>query len=388
MPNLRKKILRDHLVRAVFSLSNDVYLVGGYIRDLLAKNARSKDLDFVTGKGLRALVNAVSEAIQGRVVELGKEQMIRVCLKDRNLDFSRLSGHIEADLRGRDFTINTLAWSPGTGLLDPLGGVNDIKQNVIRGISKKNFQHDPVRLLRAYRFSAELSWPIERGTRRVLKTMPERIKHSAPERITLEFFKLLNSEDPSGALRSALRDGILPVIISLSYKKLYENIQSISQIGENLEKLPERYALKEFSQGLSYRGLLRLERLLLGSDMKKNLLSLSRLTAKRLETVQRLYGDFRGLAGMGRGEVFGLFEDSGEALVDLLILSGNTDFLGEAKRFLRISRKGLLSSEEIMEKTGLEPGRKLGQTIREMKRRQFEGRIRSKAEARRWLRSI
>jgi hypothetical protein len=41
-----------------------------------------------------------------------------------------------------------------------------------------------------------------------------------------------------------------------------------------------------------------------------------------------------------------------------------------------------------MEKTGLEPGRKLGQTIREMKRRQFEGRIRSKAEARRWLRSI
>lgn len=388
MPNLRKKILHDPLIRAVFSLSSDVYLVGGYIRDLLARNARSKDLDFVTGKGLRALVNAVSETLKGRVVELGKEQMIRVCIKDWNLDFSRLSGHIEEDLRERDFTINAMAWSPSTGLLDPLGGLNDIKQHVIRGISKKNFEHDPVRLLRAYRFSAELSWPIYRGTRRVLKTMPERIKHSAPERITLEFFKLLNSEDPSGALRTALRDGLLQVIISLSYRKLYENIQSISLIGKNLEKLPERYVLKEFSQGLSYRGLLRLERLLLGPDMKKTLLRLSRLTAKRLETVQRLYGDFRGLAGMGKGEVFGLFEDSGDALMDLLVLSGNTDFMEEEKRFLRISKKGILSSEEIMETTGLGPGRKLGQTIKEMKRRQFEGRIRSKDEASRWLRSI
>jgi tRNA nucleotidyltransferase (CCA-adding enzyme) len=366
-------------------MGGGVYLVGGYIRDLAARAVRSRDLDFVTGKGLRALAYGVSETLGGRVVELKKEHTIRVCLKDRMLDFSRLSNSIEEDLGGRDFTMNAMAWSPGSGLVDPLGGLKDIRQGIIRGISKKNFDNDPVRLLRAYRFSGEFSWPIERRTRRVIKTMPESIKRSATERITLEFFKLLNSDDPSAALKSALRDGLLTVIISLSFKKLYENIKSISKVSRNLENLPERYHFREFPQGLSHRGLLRLEGLLVGSEMEKNLLSISRNTLKRVHAVHALYGKFAAIRGLGRGEVFDLFDESGEALVDLLVLTGNIGYLREGERFMRVSKEGMLSSEEIMKTAGIGPGRKLGHLIREMKRLQFEGRIRSKAQARRLL---
>jgi tRNA nucleotidyltransferase (CCA-adding enzyme) len=379
--DLKKKILNDPLNRTVFSVSREVYLVGGYIRDLLARGIRSKDLDFVTPRALKPLAESVSKALGGRVVELKEEQTIRVCLRDGMLDFSRLYSPIEEDLRGRDFTINAMAWSPGSGLLDPLGGLSDIRQGVIRGISKKNFEHDPVRLLRAYRFSGELSWPIERRTRRVIKTMPERIKHSASERITLELFKLLNSEDPSAALGTALRDGLLALIISLSYKKLYENIKSVSKVRKNLEKLPERYHFRELSQGLSHEGLLRLEGLLLGSDIEGSLLCMSRSTLKRVQTVQALYARYLGIGRLQRGEVFDLFDEAGEALLDLLVLTGNTGCLKDAERFMRISRKGIMSSEEIMKTTGLGPGPRLGELIREMKRLQFEGTIRSRAQA-------
>lgn len=380
-PDLKKKILNDPLNRTVFSLSGEVYLVGGYIRDLLARGIRSKDLDFVTPRGLKLLAESVSKALGGRVVELKKEHTIRICLKDRMLDFSKLHCPIEEDLRGRDFTINAMAWSPGSGLLDPLGGLIAIRQGVIRGISKKNFELDPLRLLRAYRLSGELSWPIEGRTRRVIKAMPGRIKHSASERITLELFKLLNSEEPSAALGAALSDGLLTRIISLSFKKLYENIKSISKVRKNLEKVPQRYHFREFSQGLSHEGLLRLEGLMLGADIEGSLLCMSRSTLKRVQTVQALHAGYLGIGRLQRGEVFELFDKAGEALIDLLVLTGNTGRVKDAGRFMRISKKGILSSEEIMEVTGLKPGRRLGELIREMKRLQFEGKIRSRAEA-------
>jgi len=384
---LRKRVLRNRFNSGVFRAGEEVYLVGGYLRDLVIKDAHSRDLDYVAGKNIRRLVNSVSKALGGRVVELRKERMLRVVLPGGvTLDFSKMDGDILNDLKGRDFTINAMAWSPGAGLIDPHGGLRDIEKGTIRAISVENLKKDPLRLLRAYRFSAEFGLPIARKTRGLMKPLSRRIRQAAGERITLEFFKLLNAENPSGALNMALSDGILKEIIPLSFNELRRNIKSISDIDVNIKKIHESNFLKEFSQGLTLRGLLRLEGVMLGANAAASLLALSTNIRKRLEATGRLHSRFASISKMGRSEVFKLFLAADAAATDLLVLTGNTGLLSEVRRFERImATKGLLSTEEIMSTTGVGSGPRLGRIIRDLRRRQFERTLKGGQAARRWL---
>jgi tRNA nucleotidyltransferase/poly(A) polymerase len=386
VPRLRKKILRNPLCSKVFTADKDVYLVGGYLRDLIIKGIHSKDLDFVARKNVRPAVNNVAAALGGRVVELRKERMLRVVLESgTTLDFSKMQGTIEEDLGSRDFTLNAMAWSPVAGLIDPNGGLSDIKKGVIRAVSAQNLNSDPLRLLRAYRFAAELEMRVSRTTRGLIRPLARKIRASAPERITLELFKLLSSENPSKALGEALSDGVLTQIIPLSITKLRSNIKSISTLDSILEKTHKRYILKEFSQGLSIRGLLRLEQLMMGANMADSLLSVSTDIRKRLENTGRLYGEFNKINKMNKYNLFELFSAAGAAAWDLLILTGKTRLLADLNRFNRIQAGGLLGAEEIMAISGMGSGPGLGRLIKDMKRLQFAGELPTRQAARRWL---
>jgi tRNA nucleotidyltransferase/poly(A) polymerase len=386
VPTLRKKILRNTLCSKVFRADKDAYLVGGYLRDLIIKSIRSKDLDFVLRKNVRTTVNAVAAALGGRVVELRKERMLRVVLAGgTTLDFSKMQGTIEEDLSNRDFTINSMAWSPATGLIDPYGGLKDIRHGVVRAVSSQNLKNDPLRLVRAYRFSAELEMSVSRATRGLIRPLARKIRASAPERITLEFFKLLSSENPSKALTEALSDGVLNQIIPLSFNKLKSSIKSISSLDINVKKVHERLILKEFSQGLSIRGLHRLERLMIGAELDKALFSLSTDIRKRLEDTGRLYGEFKKINKMNKYNRFELFSAAGESAGDLLVLAGQVELLGDLKRFKKIQDRGLIGAEEVMKISGIGSGPGLGRVLRDMKRLQFAGELRTRQAARRWL---
>ncbi|MDP2168561.1 MAG: hypothetical protein Q8J64_09565 [Thermodesulfovibrionales bacterium] len=398
---VERKILKNPAVSATFAAANRVflvgstdgiYLVGGYLRDLArgVPPRKIKDIDFVVRRGLlKALVNAVSSELGGTVVELKKERMLRIAFKDgATIDFSIFKKNILNDLKSRDFTFNAISWSPAEGIIDPFGGIRDIKQGIIRGILKNNFKDDPLRLLRTYRFLSELCIPIESSTRKNIRALSALIKYPARERITLEFLKLLNGKCPQKALSAALKDGILTEIISLSFNTLATNINIISKIEPNLNKIPNvrRLTAARFPQDLSYVGLLRLEAVLTGSELKKSLLSLSSAVGKRVDAVSRLRGEFSNLSreDMGRedmGRVFELFGKCGDALTDLLILTGRLDLIKDAQRFLRIKKRGILSSEEIMRLTGIKTGPELGKIINKMKSLQFTGKIRSRAQA-------
>jgi tRNA nucleotidyltransferase/poly(A) polymerase len=388
VPRLRRKILRNPLCSKVLSANKDVYLVGGYLRDLIIRGVHSKDIDFVARKNVRSIVNYVSATFGGRVVELRKERMLRVILAGgTTVDFSRMKGDIEEDLGGRDFTINAMAWSPATGLIDPNCGLRDIEKGVISAISGQNLKDDPLRLLRAYRFAAELEMTVSKATRGLIRPLAGKIRKSATERITLEFFKLLNSENPSKALAEALSDGVLMHIIPLSVNRLRNNIKSISSLDNIVKKTHERHILKEFSQGLSMRGLLRLERLMLGAEPDKALFSLSADIRKRLRDTDRFYGEYKKINKVNKYKVFELFSAAGESAGDLLLLTGHTALLADLKRFERIQTRGLIGAEEIMTITGLGSGPRLGRVIREMKRLQFAGELSTRQAARRWLSS-
>ncbi|MBI4823284.1 MAG: CCA tRNA nucleotidyltransferase [Nitrospirae bacterium] len=393
----KKDLYKNLLIKKVFAGTKDIYLVGGFLRDLISQGVHSNDIDFVIKKNLKKTVSSIRDKLNGKLIELKKEHMLRIVLKNRvTLDFSRLRGDITDDLKTRDFTFNSLAWSPEMGLLDPFDGIKDLKKGIIRKILKQNFKDDPLRLLRAYRFSSEFCFRIAKKTRQTLKELSGDIRYPAHERITLEFLALLNGKCPIRALRMALEDGVLTEIISLSYNALERNINTISKIEENLKRVPKVHApdmAVGFPQGLTYIGLLRLEGLLYSS--KRDLLSLSTSLRKRLDIVGELMGKFKGRlpATLPRELVSpfagGSFSQEAVApLIDLLILTGKTGFIPDANRFLRIMKKGILSTVKIMAETGIKPSPELGKVIKELKMLEFSGVIRTKKDALRELKRL
>lgn len=102
------------------------------------------------------------------------------------------------DCARRDFTINAMMYSPEYGILDFFGGQRDIKNKLIRcvGVSEERFKEDALRMLRAVRFSAALSFEIENDTRRAIKKCALLIKKVSSERILDELNKILISENP------------------------------------------------------------------------------------------------------------------------------------------------------------------------------------------------
>src|SRR4030043_85912 len=264
---LKEKILKDRYNSIIFKKSRGraVYLVGGYIRDIL-RGEISKDRDFIVADDIKSFTHEIRKFIGGTLIEFKKGETTRFVLKDGvTLDFSRPMGTLEEDLSKRDFIINAIPWSPDSGIIDPYKGIEDIKMKRINSISEKNFKADPLRMLRAYRFAAELNGSTEEKTRRSIKTLYNKIKKVSAERITFELFNLLNSENPARYLNMALNDRILGYILSINKRTLEHYIKAIYRFKRQLKEHTKevKVLLEEiFSQNITYKGLLLLELLL------------------------------------------------------------------------------------------------------------------------------
>lgn len=384
--NVREAVLSHPLISRIVSAEREVFLVGGYLRDLL-RGIRSRDIDFVVRGDPGSMVSMIFPEGEGSVIAFRETLLVRVVLGDTTVDFSELKGEIEDDLSRRDFTVNAIAWSPEKGLIDPLKGVSDIEKGRLRGISEKNFVDDPLRLLRAYRFAAELGWTIDQGTRRIIRKLKQSIKVSATERITLEFYKLLNSEGSLNALKQALEDGLMEEIIAIDSGKLRENIKALSRLNSFLKKIPEELRSdldNTFSQGLSLIGLLRAEQLLYGSDIHRSSLSLSRAIVKRLVVTMKLLDTYKKKEDLNDSEIFDLFAGAEDAVMDFALLTKKMRFLKKVERFLQV--RSVLAAEEVMRVTGLESGPELGRVLHDMRKLQFLGKIKDEEGARKWLR--
>ncbi|MEW6067463.1 MAG: hypothetical protein AB1610_04140 [Nitrospirota bacterium] len=383
---LKSKILTDPYNFIIFRerKGREVYLVGGYIRDIL-RGIHSRDRDYVINGDIQPFVDEINEIIKGSIVRFKKGDMLRIVTNDGfTLDFSRLIDSLEKDLSKRDFTINAIAWSPEKGGIDLFKSIKDIKKKKVRSIHKKNLVSDPLRMLRAYRFAAELNGSIETRTRELIKMLHNNIKIVSPERITLEIFNLLNSKQSSKYLKMAFSDNILSEIFHISSNKLSRNIKEISSL-ENitLSKLPQKFKVmlhKIFSQNLTYKGLLCLELLLQhgsAEELSWHKIKMSTSIRKRIELVHKSIKAKLKL----NNKVFDIFKDSKEASFDILILADRLELLKDYMRFKKIWKKGLLSSSEISRLSNLKEGPLLGKLITELKRAQFEGRLKSKKSA-------
>ncbi len=228
----------EHSVfRAISTVSSNmeqpVYLVGGYVRDMLLERS-SMDLDFVTlGSGIEFSKN-VALILKIKNVSIFKNfgtAMIKT--KDHELQFvgarkesyqknSRKpkveDGSLIDDQNRRDFTINALAISLNNNdygsLLDPFNGISDLKNKRIKTPLDPDitFSDDPLRMMRAIRFASQLNFTIETNTLNSILKNKERIKIVSQERITIELQKIISSNYPSAGFKLLDSTGLLEII--------------------------------------------------------------------------------------------------------------------------------------------------------------------------------
>ncbi len=237
------EVRRDHiaiahpLLERIGALADEigveVYVVGGYVRDLLLGIA-DRDIDIlvmgdgvtfaksVAGRlGIRTVVTFEQFGTAMVPVENGKVEFVgarkeRYDSDSRNPQVS--AGSLEEDLLRRDFTVNALAVSLNKGrwgtLLDPFNGREDLAARLLRTPlePERTFEDDPLRMMRAIRFASQLQFTVEENAVTAIRTMKGRLAIVSQERITEEFLKILRSPKPSVGLRLMFDTGVLQIV--------------------------------------------------------------------------------------------------------------------------------------------------------------------------------
>ena len=239
--NLKEKFFLDKelskLLKLIDTYKSDknieIYLVGGFIRDLII-NRTSKDIDFLTIGKPYDLVSFLSKKIKNSSYSIYKNfGTASLKFKDYIFEFvgSRKEsysidsrnpnikmGSFKDDIKRRDFTINSLSISLNKNdfglVIDLFDGKKDLKNKIIKTClePETTFKDDPLRMLRAVRFASQLSFDIENITFQGIINNKERIKILSYNRISDELNKIIMTDKPSYGFKLLLASGLLKLI--------------------------------------------------------------------------------------------------------------------------------------------------------------------------------
>jgi poly(A) polymerase len=235
------KCLKDRifetLSEVVTNENKEAYVIGGWVRDcILKRNHADKDIDIVVvGSGIdiaRKAAERINKKIKVSIFKNFGTAMFRY--DDYEVEFvgarkesynrdSRKpvveSGTLKDDQERRDFTINALAISLNResfgAFLDPFGGIDDLKNKIIRTPMDpaRTFTDDPLRMMRAVRFASQLNFSIEERTFESIIENKDRIRIVSPERIITELNKIIMSDHPSKGFSLLEKSGLLKIIL-------------------------------------------------------------------------------------------------------------------------------------------------------------------------------
>jgi len=253
------------LARAFADAGHELAIVGGPVRDALLGHA-THDLDFATdarADDILRIVRPISTAqwdigrefgtIGARIA--GEQVEITTYRADSYDGVTRkptveFGDTLEGDLARRDFTVNAMALRvPGRTLIDPSGGVEDLVVRRLRTPAdpRVSFGDDPLRMLRAARFSAQLGFDVDPATVEAMTALRETLSIVSPERIQGELVRLLQTDDPVRGIRllvdTGLMDQFLPEIPALRlevdehhhHKDVYEHSLTVLTQAISLE---------------------------------------------------------------------------------------------------------------------------------------------------------
>ncbi len=256
-------------------LELDTYVIGGFVRDYFLERQKNKDIDIVcVGNGILLAENVAKElGISKKRIKIFKRfGTAMLHYKGIDIEFvgarkesyskdsrnpSVSPGSLEDDQNRRDFTINALALQLNAEnfgkLLDPFDGIKDLEAKIIKTPLEPEitFSDDPLRMMRAVRFSAQLGFWIEEKTFKAVQQQAKRLKIVSPERIIDEFNKIMLTPKPSNGLGLLLKSNLLkmflPELVALrgvddvdgqrhkeNFWHTLEVVDNISQHTENL----------------------------------------------------------------------------------------------------------------------------------------------------------
>ena len=267
-------------ISAVAEKNNQsVFIVGGFVRDLLMKRKAPTDIDFVTEQSGIDLAKAVAKELDPNLKVSIFKTYGTAMVKFNHLDLEFVgarkesysensrkpaveNGTLEDDQKRRDFTINALAISLNKEnfgeLIDPFNGQKDLTNKILRTPLEpsKTYSDDPLRMMRALRFASTLNFTIEENSLEAIKNEAERIKIVSLERVMVEFNKIMLSEKPSVGLKLMEETGLLNLILpeltalkGIEEKEgqthkdnFWHTLEVVDNISENTDNLWLRWA--------------------------------------------------------------------------------------------------------------------------------------------------
>lgn len=386
-------------------LPQPTYLVGGAVRDaLLSRRSEYVDLDFVLPDRAVKIARAIAKHYQTGFVLLDAERQIaRVVFKHATVDFAQQEGStLETDLRRRDFTVNAIAYNPHNGeIIDPLQGCADLQQGVLRMVSAKNLQEDPLRLLRAYRQAAQLSFVIEPDTQSVIRQLAPQLSQVAAERVRVELGYLLSSSVGTPWLITAWEDGLLaPWFKSATQEQLAQVAavdrvavvlaQSWHTLGWELSQLVREPLKTTWLSIAKLICLVNQQPELAEAELTE--LTYSRTEVRAVSTALKLLPQLKVLsAQMSLREQYFLFRTAGSVFPTLAVLAVANGILVEAiapliNRYLTpddpvAHPTPLVTGKELMQALNLRSSPLVGELLMQIQLAYIEGKISTPAEA-------
>lgn len=240
------------------------YIVGGAVRSAvlgvepidfdIATSAKPKEIQSIFKNTINIGIKhgTVGVIIDNKIYEVTTfrtEGSYKDFRRPENVSFV---DDLHLDLSRRDFTVNAMAYSPKAGIIDPFGGINDIKSKTIKtvGDPNKRFYEDALRMLRAIRFCAVLDFSLEKNTLDAIKNNSALIKNISAERIHQELEKILLSDRPGyiSLLKTTnLLDYIIPEL-SKCFDTPQNNLYHTADVGTHsimaVENAPKNSILR------------------------------------------------------------------------------------------------------------------------------------------------
>ncbi len=422
------------------------YLVGGYVRDVLMRTAR-QDIDIMIIGEPVPFVEAIKQELDSRnVVIFERFRTVRLELEThesgpillevvgaRKESYNPESrkpiteiGSLEDDLSRRDFTINAFAVplnkKDRNCVIDLFNGYGDLQQKALKTPlePEKTFSDDPLRMMRAARFSSQLDFTLDEKAMQAMSSMAGRISIVSKERVSQEFLKIMATPKPSVGLMILYETGILNKIFpeltamagieqvdGLGHKDtLLHTFQVVDKLAENSDKLWLRVAAllhdiakpltKRFSKssGWTFHG-----HEAVGTKLTKKIFRSMRWPLEPLPFVQKMIRLHHRPIPLSRGEITDsairrLMYEAGEDLDDLMTLcradvtSKNprkvkrimNNFNIVEQKITEVAEKDLLAKWrppidgcDIMEALGLSEGRLVGIIKKKMETAIIEG---------------
>lgn len=239
----------------------EAFVVGGYVRDMIM-GREAFDIDITTNATPEEIKEVfrsfktvdtgikhgtVTVIVENTPIEITTYRIDKGYSDARHPDEVLFTTRLTDDLSRRDFTVNSIAFST-EGFVDPFGGIDDIKNRIIRcvGEPEKRFREDALRILRALRFASVLSFEIEEETKKAIFECKELLVKVSNERIFSETVKMLCGDNIRKILTeySDVLEVVLPEIKNMkgfdqhNYHHIYDILTHTAVVVENTPAIP------------------------------------------------------------------------------------------------------------------------------------------------------